>query len=84
MPAQASAQQTGSIGGIVVDAQTMQPLSGVQVFIAGTSIGTITTAEGRFLLNNVAGDRVQVRVTMIGYAEASLMASPGDMNLRFA
>ncbi|MEJ2677757.1 MAG: SusC/RagA family TonB-linked outer membrane protein, partial [Gemmatimonadota bacterium] len=39
---------------------------------------------GRFLLNNVAGDRVQVRVTMIGYAEASLMASPGDMNLRFA
>jgi TonB-linked SusC/RagA family outer membrane protein len=83
MPAWASAQQEGSIGGVVVDGQTMQPLSGVQVFIPGTGKGTITTAEGRFLLTGVTGTRVQVRVTMIGYAEASVMATPGDMNLRF-
>jgi TonB-linked SusC/RagA family outer membrane protein len=82
-PAPAAAQQSGPIGGLVVDAQTQQPVAGAQVFIVGRSQGTITNQQGKFLIPGVTGASVRVQVTMIGYADATLTASPGDMTLRF-
>jgi len=63
----ASAQQTGTVTGTVVDRSTMQPLQGAQVNIPGTSIGQLANAQGRFLLLNVPVGQVTVRVQLIGY-----------------
>ncbi len=77
------AQQSGSIGGVVVSRGTQQPLSGAQVSLDGTGQGTITGENGRFLIPGVSGGSVTVRVTMIGYKSASQVAKPGQMDLRF-
>ncbi len=81
-PATARAQQ-GSIGGVVVDAQTQRPLSAVQVFIVGRNQGALSNDAGRFLITGVQGGPVQVQATLIGYADVVTEARPGDMNLRF-
>src|SRR5690606_22472692 len=49
----AAAQAGGQITGSVVDAETLQPLATVQVFIQGTSIGALTGAGGQFTLVEV-------------------------------
>lgn len=82
LPSGASAQQ-GSIGGVVVDAQTQRPLSAAQVFVVGGGQGALTNDQGRFLIQGVRSGPVRVQVTLIGYADASQEASPGDMDVRF-
>ncbi|HEX7048882.1 MAG TPA: SusC/RagA family TonB-linked outer membrane protein [Longimicrobiales bacterium] len=63
-----SAQGTGRISGQVVEATTQRPLAGAQVFIAGTQIGSLTDASGRYLLLGVPAGEVVVRVQLIGYS----------------
>lgn len=69
-PTTALAQQ-GSVTGTVTDAQTTRPLAGVQVVVVGTGLGTITSADGRFLLTNVPAGQQEVQAQMIGYSTAS-------------
>ncbi len=43
-------QQPGAVTGMVTDAQTGDPLIGVNIFIKGTTTGTITTIDGTYSL----------------------------------
>jgi TonB-dependent SusC/RagA subfamily outer membrane receptor len=86
MAAPASAQATGRIVGLVTDASSMAPLNGVQVFIPGTSYGTLTNQEGRYLLLNVPAGSHTLRALVIGYAasETTINVAAGEtatMNL---
>jgi TonB-linked SusC/RagA family outer membrane protein len=69
IPAGIAAQETGTVTGRVVDQGTQQPLSGVQIFIAGSSRGTLTNQQGRFLIPNVAAGSQTVRAALIGYSQ---------------
>ena len=66
--APAAAQANGNIAGTVVDSATGQPLTGAQIVVQGTNLGTGVDAEGRFLLANVPVGQATVRVQRIGYA----------------
>jgi len=44
-------QNTQSVAGKVLDAQSMKPLPGVNIKVKGTTTGTTTNAKGRFSLN---------------------------------
>ncbi len=68
LPARA---QTGSIRGTVVDATTQQPLPGVNVVLADTSIGTATDTNGRFEITGLPPGTYTVRASFIGYAPQS-------------
>ena len=70
LPSLALAQQ-GAITGTVVDQSTARPLSGAQVFIAGTEIGTLTEQDGSFRLEGVSTGTVELRASLIGYRDAS-------------
>ncbi len=61
----------GRIEGRVREAETGRQIGGAQVFVAGTVIGTLTDARGRYALDGVASGRVTVSVRLIGYAETS-------------
>ncbi|MDX1388315.1 MAG: SusC/RagA family TonB-linked outer membrane protein [Acidobacteriota bacterium] len=63
--------QQGAITGTVADAETLQPVSGAQVFITGTIIGTLTNAEGRYRLEGVPTGQHTVGVRLIGYKEVT-------------
>jgi TonB-dependent SusC/RagA subfamily outer membrane receptor len=70
----AAAQETGTITGTVTEAGTGRPLAGAQVSISGTTLGTLTGANGRYLLIRVPEGQRTVRVQMIGY-------SPGEQTV---
>lgn len=77
-----SAQQTAVVRGTVTDAQTGQPISGAQVYVRGTSIGTLSNTEGAFLLTNVPAGRVELRVEFLGYsAESRTLEVPAGGSL---
>ena len=66
------AQTTSTLSGQVGDAVTSAPLVGatVQVFIADTSYGTTTDANGDFHLTDIPTGIHRVRASFVGYAPA--------------
>jgi len=60
-------QNRSRIGGNVRDADTGEPLIGVNVIIEGTDIGAATDVEGNYIIINVPIGIQRVRATMIGY-----------------
>ena len=63
-----SAQDTGRITGTVIDAESGQPLIGVQIYLTGTSIGTLSQAQGRYTLQNLRPGNYTVEAQLIGKA----------------
>lgn len=68
VPGLAAAQQ-GSVTGTVTDGSSMRPLDAVQVYVPGTSLGTLTNSSGRYLLLNVPAGEVTIRVERVGYGQ---------------
>lgn len=75
--------QEAVIAGRVLVEGSLQPLSGAQVVVAGTTAGTITNAEGRFRIEVAApaGTEVQLRTMMLGYRTATPMVAVGDTDI---
>lgn len=76
IPYTASAQsdQFGRISGILVDAQTDEPLIGANVYLEGTTIGAGSDLDGFFLIENAPPGLHDLIIDMIGYAETKLTA----------
>jgi len=68
MPVMAQAQKA-TISGHVTTVGTGQPVAYGQVFVVGTTIGTSTDAQGRYVIQNAPTGTVQVRVLRVGYEE---------------
>jgi len=60
--------QTGKIAGVVTDAETGEPLPGVNVVIEGTTMGATTDVEGYYVILNVPPGEYRVRASFVGYA----------------
>ncbi len=67
----AEAQETGTIGGRVLDARTAAPIASAQVFIPGLRTGVLTRQDGRYLLVDVPAGTHAMNVQLIGYRAAS-------------
>jgi outer membrane receptor protein involved in Fe transport len=59
--------QTGKVTGIVTDAQTGEPIAGVQVYIEELERGVLTQENGRFFLINLPPGTYTVVAEIIGY-----------------
>lgn len=57
--------QEREINGVVTDAETGEPLIGVNVSVEGTTVGTITSADGTYTLNASSGTNLVF--SYIGY-----------------
>jgi TonB-linked SusC/RagA family outer membrane protein len=82
----AMAQQS-SIGGVVTDEATGQPLEAARVVLTGIDRIVGTNQEGRYLFRNVAPGSYAVRVLRLGYRPAtdSANVAPGEaVTLDFA
>ncbi len=64
--------RVGRIVGRVVDADTGRPLSGAQVVVVGTRIGTLTNVDGRYALGGVPEGLHSLRVVFIGHGEKTV------------
>ncbi len=79
---------TGKIAGVVIDANTEEPLPGVNVLLEGTTMGAATDLEGVFYIINVLPGEYSVRATMIGYGpvlqQQVLVNADRTTNLNFS
>lgn len=71
IPLAAVAQSTGTVSGRVTDRASGDPLSSVQVYIAGTTRGSLTNQQGQFVIAGVPAGSYELRATIIGYAQES-------------
>jgi len=78
LAAAANAQETGTITGTVIDAQTNQPLASVQVFIEGTQYGTLTDRQGVYGLDNVPAGEHTLVVSVLGYGQQRRVVTLGE------
>lgn len=67
----AATAQNESIEGIVRDAATQQALPGVNVVIVGTTYGTATDTNGRFVLSSIPVGDYRLTASFIGYTTYS-------------
>ena len=61
-----------SVSGIVVDADTGDPLAGVNIIVEGSIAGVATGADGEFTLNYSGELPITLRVSIIGYATRTI------------
>lgn len=67
-----AASTTGIISGCIKSQETGAPLSGVNVFVNGTVLSTVTDANGRFSFTNVPPGDYEVRAELVGYGVSTL------------
>ena len=77
LTASASAQAVGTITGGVTDEAGRGVLS-VQVFVLGPNIGTLSQADGRYLLLNVPAGTHTLRAERIGYQPVTVDVTVGS------
>ncbi len=70
-PMTISAQDTGTIVGIVTDGQSNRPLGSVQVYIDGTGLGVLSNSSGRFVILSVPAGTHSVVAEIVGYRSQS-------------
>lgn len=63
------AATTGKLAGRVLDANTGDPLAGVNILIEGTQIGAATDLDGSYFVLNIPPGTYDVRATMVGYKD---------------
>ena len=63
---------TGKISGKVIDAQTKEPLFGVNVLIVGTTMGAATDMNGEYFVINLPPGQYQLRASAVGYTPTSI------------
>src|SRR5258708_24753001 len=61
------AQGGNSLSGTVTDSASGKPLAGISVFLNSTSKGTVTRADGAFVLAGIPPGRYQLIASAIGY-----------------
>ncbi len=66
-----SAQATGSISGQITDASSGRPLANAQVFVQSLNVGSLTRANGRFLIVSVPVGTHTLAVSSIGFGGAT-------------
>ncbi|NBC01558.1 MAG: SusC/RagA family TonB-linked outer membrane protein [Bacteroidetes bacterium] len=59
--------QTGTITGMVTEADTDLPLPGANVLIVGTSTGSVANVDGRYTISNVEPGTYALRASFVGY-----------------
>lgn len=77
--------QTGTLGGVVIDARTTSPLAGAMILLDGSDRRALANVDGRYRIADLSPGEYQVSVTYVGFAtEArSVTVSAGDNTADF-
>ena len=67
--------QAGTASGAVKDSSTGQPVVQARVVVSGTTIGALTTENGRYMLRGIPPGSVVLLVSRIGYTPQKVTAT---------
>lgn len=71
-------QQRRTIRGTVVDSLGQAPVANPTITIVGTDRGTVGAADGTFVLRDVPGDSIDLRMQRIGFRTRTVTVPPGQ------
>ncbi|MEX1138854.1 MAG: TonB-dependent receptor [Bacteroidota bacterium] len=71
----------GRIFGTIIDAETLEPLAGVNIYLPALRRGTTTDLHGRYELNDLHEGIYTLRFTFVGYATATHTVSLIDRDV---
>lgn len=80
----ASAQESGTISGVVAAVGTAEPLPGAQISVVGGTQRTVSGDRGTFRLTGITAPTVTLEVRRIGYRSARVTARNGQTDVRVA
>lgn len=72
LPAQSADAPSGKISGRIIDATTGQGIAAAGIQVVGTTIGTQSGVDGRYLLGRVPAGTVTIQVRRIGYGPKTI------------
>lgn len=72
--------QNRVLSGKVMD-NLKEPLFGVSIQIAGTTMGTITSDDGTFQINVPIGKTITLHMSYVGYLTQKIEVKPGENNI---
>lgn len=72
--------QSRPLEGRVENTATTLPIDGAQILVSGTGIGTITRADGSFLLQVPEGE-IRLSIQHLGYHTREILVEPGENQL---
>lgn len=71
-PPTVAAQETGTLSGVVVDANSGETLPGANVSIQGTTVGTATDLNGRYRITGIEEGEYDIVFSFIGFAQKTI------------
>ena len=74
-PLAATAQSGGTVSGLVVNGDNLDPLPGALVQVTGTTLITLTDARGRYQVNNIPSGQRTISVSLLGYSQGDAVVS---------
>lgn len=73
----------GVVAGVVLDSASRVPVSGAQIQVERTTLGGLTSANGRFHIGGIRGDTATLVVRRIGYASLRRGVTVNDTTVEF-
>ena len=73
--------QGRSVTGIVVSGDDNEPVVGASVMVTGTTLGTTTDVDGRFVIANVPASAKTLKVTYVGMTSAEVPITKGEIRI---
>lgn len=73
--------QGRTVSGIVVSGDDNEPIVGATVMVTGTTLGTTTDIDGRFVLNNVPATAKTLRVSYVGMTSQEVPITKGEIKI---
>lgn len=67
-----------TVSGIVTDAETKEPLPFVNVFYEGTTVGSVTDADGAYVIHTPNLENVNLHFSFLGYKTVIRKIRPGE------
>ncbi|NIT55407.1 MAG: TonB-dependent receptor, partial [Aliifodinibius sp.] len=72
--------QTGQLEGTIINAEENSPLPGINVGVAGTTLGAATDTDGKFIIENIPVGSHTIKISAVGYEreERNITISEGE------
>jgi len=79
-----AAVAVAEIRGIVIDAETGEPIAGATVKVKGENVGDVTDSQGEFRIGDKLAERLTLVASVIGYNVAYQTVEAGQSDIKFA
>lgn len=70
--------QSCQIQGQILDAKSQQGLSGANIAVVGTAVGTTSKKDGTFHIDNITSPQIHLRISFIGYKSIDMIVTNDD------